>query len=68
MKTIGTQVLSLTRKGVQFEKYDYFDQDDLGIWTSPNNAKVAWLKDPDGNLLSLTEYPLIPHSGFKSIK
>jgi hypothetical protein len=46
---------SLTSKGVVFEKYDVFEQDKLGIWLAPSGAKVAWFKDPDGNLLSLTE-------------
>lgn len=53
---IDSQVLSLSNKGVEFEKYDTFDQNELGIWTSPSKAKVAWFKDPDGNILSLTEY------------
>ena len=30
-------------------------QDDLGIWTSPGGARVAWFKDPDGNMLSVTQ-------------
>jgi hypothetical protein len=29
-------------------------QDDDGVWQSPGGAKVAWFKDPDGNLLSLS--------------
>ena len=33
-----------------------FPQDELGVWTSPGGAKVAWFKDPDGNTLSLTEF------------
>ncbi len=32
-------------------------QDELGIWTAPSGAKVAWFKDPDGNILSLSEHP-----------
>jgi len=32
-----------------------FEQDELGIWTAPGGSKVAWFKDPDGNVLSLTE-------------
>jgi hypothetical protein len=31
------------------------EQDDLGVWQAPSGARVAWFKDPDGNLLSLTE-------------
>ena len=56
-----TDITSLTKSmsanGVKFEKYGFADQNDLGIWTSPSGAKVAWFKDPDGNLLSLTEHP-----------
>ena len=47
----------LSRKGVAFQRYPGFQQDDLGIWASPGGAaKVAWSKDPDGNTLSLTEF------------
>jgi predicted enzyme related to lactoylglutathione lyase len=31
------------------------DQDKQGIWTSPAGARVAWFKDPDGNLLSIAQ-------------
>ena len=46
----------LSRLGVIFEKYNFIEQDDFGIWTAPGGVKVAWFKDPDGNLLSLTEH------------
>lgn len=58
IEDIASQIKSLNKKGVEFERYNSFEQDDLGIWTSPNKAQIAWFKDPDGNLLSLTEYPL----------
>jgi len=45
----------LNRVGVIFEIYNYLEQDEFGIWTAPGGTKVAWFKDPDGNLLSLTE-------------
>lgn len=35
----------------------YLQSDTDGVWTSPDNAKVAWFRDPDGNLLSLVEAP-----------
>lgn len=54
---ISSQVRSLSKKGVVFETYNYLEQDELGIWTSPSMARIAWFKDHDGNLLSLTEYP-----------
>jgi uncharacterized protein with WD repeat len=41
---------------VQFVRYGFFKQDDLGIWTAPNGDKIAWFKDPDGNTLSVSEH------------
>jgi hypothetical protein len=50
-------VRALRAKGVVFESYPFLHQNALSIWMAPSGAKVAWLKDPDGNLLSLTEPP-----------
>lgn len=49
----------LAERGVQFERYSWFDQDEMGIWTTPGEspARVVWFKDPDDNLLSLTQEP-----------
>jgi len=54
---INATVKELAQAGVQFERYGGMDQDELGIWTSPTGAKVAWFKDPDGNNLSISEHP-----------
>ncbi|MGA9461796.1 MAG: VOC family protein [Terracidiphilus sp.] len=54
---IRAAVNELTQAGVRFERYGGMDQDELGIWTSPTGAKVAWFKDPDGNTLSVSEHP-----------
>jgi catechol 2,3-dioxygenase-like lactoylglutathione lyase family enzyme len=48
-------VRELTDKGVKFERYPGMDQNELGIWRSPSGARVAWFKDPDGNVLSVTD-------------
>jgi len=45
----------LMAKGVNFERFEGMNQDDLGIWASPSGAQVCWFKDPDGNVLSLTQ-------------
>ena len=45
----------LVKKGVRFERFPGMDQDADGIWKSPNGARVAWFKDPDGNILSITQ-------------
>lgn|ERR1017187_7717783 len=52
---ITSVIESLNNKGIMCERYTFLEQDDLGVWTSPGGSKVAWFKDPDGNVLSLTE-------------
>ena len=49
-------VQELTKRGVTFERYSFLKQDDLGIWDSPERSRVAWFKDPDGNLLSVSQH------------
>lgn len=53
---IGSAVAGLTQRGVRFEQYGMPGQDQRGIWNSPSGARVAWFKDPDGNVLSLTQF------------
>ena len=48
-------IRTLRERGVVFERFPGMTQDELGIWTSPGGGRVAWFKDPDGNVLSLTE-------------
>ncbi len=55
VEDISSTIKSLNEKNIFFEKYEFLQQDDLGIWLSPGGSKVAWFKDPDGNILSLTE-------------
>jgi len=52
---IQEHVKELTDRGVRFERFSELTQNDLGIWSAPGGASVAWFKDPDGNTLSLTE-------------
>jgi catechol 2,3-dioxygenase-like lactoylglutathione lyase family enzyme len=49
-------VAALQEKGVHFEIFGFLEQDKLGIWTAPSGDKVAWFKDPDGNILSVSEH------------
>jgi catechol 2,3-dioxygenase-like lactoylglutathione lyase family enzyme len=55
VQDIDRAVSTLRAKQVELERYPYMQQDALGVWTAPSGAKVAWFKDPDGNLLSLTQ-------------
>jgi catechol 2,3-dioxygenase-like lactoylglutathione lyase family enzyme len=45
----------LLEAGVELERFDGYDQDDLGVWDAPGGARIAWFRDPDGNLLSIAE-------------
>jgi catechol 2,3-dioxygenase-like lactoylglutathione lyase family enzyme len=53
---IENVVRDLQKKGVHFEIFGFFQQDELGIWTAPTGDKVAWFKDPDGNILSVSQH------------
>lgn len=53
---INSSVRSLAAEGVTFESFPGLEQDELGIWTAPGGAKVAWFRDPDGNILSLSQH------------
>ncbi len=46
----------LKAKGIKFENYGFEDQDSDGVWTAPGGAKIAWFKDPDGNVLSISQH------------
>ncbi len=62
---VAATVRSLQASGVQFERFPWMtDQDELGIWTSPSGpgvaavhagSRIAWFKDPSGNLLSVSQ-------------
>jgi len=53
---IDAAVDALTAKGVAFERYDGFDQDEKGIARGPGPS-IAWFKDPAGNILSVLQQP-----------
>ena len=53
---IVATVKDLQKVGVKLERFEGVQQDELGIWTAPGGARVAWFKDPDGNLLSVSQH------------
>lgn len=53
---IAATIKVLSARGVEFQKYDGFGQDELGIWTTHGGDQVAWFRDPDDNNLSLTQF------------
>ena len=46
----------LKSRGIVFEQYPFVQDKELGIWTAPNGDMIAWFKDPDGNVLSISEH------------
>jgi catechol 2,3-dioxygenase-like lactoylglutathione lyase family enzyme len=52
---IDAAVDQLTQRGVQFERYDDFGQDEKGISRDQGGPPIAWFTDPAGNILSVLE-------------
>jgi catechol 2,3-dioxygenase-like lactoylglutathione lyase family enzyme len=53
---IISTIEGLRAKGVEFNRYEWMNQDEYGIWRAPGGAQIAWFRDPDGNILSLTQF------------
>lgn len=53
---LDTAVDALVNRGVNAKRYAHFDQDARGIWTADDGTRVFWFQDPDGNLLSLSQF------------
>jgi catechol 2,3-dioxygenase-like lactoylglutathione lyase family enzyme len=57
VQDIRKSIADLTARGVAFLRFDDMSgQDADGILTTPNGDLIAWFRDPDGNMLSLTEF------------
>jgi len=56
VKDIAATVKQLAADGVQCERFPGLEQDELGIWQSPSSARVAWFKDPEGFILSVSQF------------
>ncbi len=55
-KDFSAAMASLVEKGISFERYPNMGQDENGVCTFPGGDKVAWFKDPDGNVLSISHH------------
>jgi catechol 2,3-dioxygenase-like lactoylglutathione lyase family enzyme len=57
VESIESAAEQFTAAGVVFLRYPGVnDKDPQGIWTAPSGARIAWFHDPDGNVLSLTQF------------
>ncbi len=65
VQDIDAAVTDLRAKGITFDEYDL---PDLGIKTVdgiasvPNDMRIAWFRDPEGNILSISTMPQLPQS------
>ena len=55
VEDVEQAVDDLTSRGVRFERYDGFEQDEKGIARGDAGPTIAWFKDPVGNILSVHE-------------
>ena len=53
---IRRTIRDLSAAGVVFQRYEGLNQDENGIWQAPSGTLVAWFRDPDGYVLSLTQF------------
>lgn len=56
VEDVKAVVLWLKERGVPTEKYPFVPDKELGIWTTPAGDQVAWFKDPEGNVLSVSHH------------
>jgi catechol 2,3-dioxygenase-like lactoylglutathione lyase family enzyme len=56
VEDVEAAVDGLAERGVSFERYDGFEQDEKGIMRGPG-PQIAWFKDPAGNILSVLQQP-----------
>ncbi|RVW01272.1 VOC family protein [Rhodococcus xishaensis] len=54
---LSSTVDKLRGKGIEFLRYQGMDQDELAAWTAPDGTRVAWFRDPHGNVLSIHQPP-----------
>jgi catechol 2,3-dioxygenase-like lactoylglutathione lyase family enzyme len=55
VEDINAAVDGLAARGVRFERYDGFEQDEKGIARPPSGPAIAWFTDPAGNILAVLE-------------
>jgi catechol 2,3-dioxygenase-like lactoylglutathione lyase family enzyme len=55
VEDVGAAVDELAERGVEFEHYEGFDQDERGVLRGDEGPAIAWFEDPSGNILSVIE-------------
>lgn len=56
VESIVDAVAQFADRGISFARFPGLPQDEQNICTFPNGDRVAWFRDPDGNVLSLSQH------------
>lgn len=56
LENIQSVATWLKGRGVALEKFPFVQDPKLGIWTAPSGDKIAWFRDPDGDVLSISQH------------
>jgi len=54
---VDSAVEFLRKREVAIERFEGFRHNENGTLTTPGGSRVAWFRDPDGNLLSVVQFP-----------
>ena len=57
VSNLGDVIAALSARGIKCERFAGFPHDEAGVLATPDGARVAWFRDPDGNLLSVVQFP-----------
>jgi len=57
VRDVDAVATALEEQGISLERYRWLEHDARGVWLAPSGARIAWFRDPDGNLLSVAQYP-----------
>ncbi|MBU6374050.1 MAG: VOC family protein [Alphaproteobacteria bacterium] len=56
---VAKTAADLAAKGVALERFAFLQHDAAGLWTAPDGSKIGWFRDPDLNLLSISQRPKV---------
>jgi catechol 2,3-dioxygenase-like lactoylglutathione lyase family enzyme len=59
VEDIVATIRALREAGVTFKRYEGMTQDEYDVWVAPGGSRIAWLADPDANILSLQQPPAV---------
>ncbi len=57
VQDVSARVRPRAELGVEMLRFERLEQDEDGVWSAPGGGRIAWFRDPDGNILSVGEMP-----------